>query len=480
MAFNSLEFIALFFPSVVFVYFFLLKMKASDTARFFLLAASFLYYAMWNPIHLPVLLGSIALNFGIGKVLRESTRQRLRFSILSLGISLNILILAYFKYTAYFIHYISANPNPLTDLLISYSTPLGISFFTFQQISYIVDSYRKEIESDDIVGYSNFVSFFPQLISGPIVRRHVLNQFNSIWNWAANYRNMTFGFAIFGFGLFKKVIIADSFYEWTLYGFDQATTLQFFESWSAAFAYMFQVYFDFSSYGDMAIGLGLFFNIKLPINFNSPYKALSISDYWRRWHMTFLTFARDYIYIPMGGNRVSFPRIILNVLTIFLIVGLWHGVSWKYIIWGLFNGFGVTVFFIWKSFKRPLPKWLAWLITMIFVSFHITIVRCENLDKVSLLFSGMTDFSSLSFNHLQTWLEMLSSDLQILIKPMVFLLCWIFVATFPNLYDLTGYPNLTAGRKKMHWMTIISAIMLTVCLIKMSGANYVPFIYFSF
>lgn len=222
---------------------------------------------------------------------------------LYLGVALNLCLLGYFKYVDFFI----GNINGLFATEISplhIALPLAISFFTFQQIAYLVDSYRGETKEYNITNYMLFVTFFPQLIAGPIVHhKEMMPQFSSRWNLVKRYRNIAAGLFIFTIGLFKKVFFADTFAKWANAGFDTAETLDFFEAWATSLSYTFQIYFDFSGYTDMALGIALLFNIKLPINFNSPYKAKNIQDFWRRWHITLSRFLRDYIYIPLGGNR---------------------------------------------------------------------------------------------------------------------------------------------------------------------------------
>lgn len=226
-----------------------------------------------------------------------------RKTILIFGIVFNLSLLGYFKYTDFFL----SNFNGIfgADIpLMHIALPLAISFFTFQQIAYLVDSYRNETKEYDFLNYALFVTFFPQLIAGPIVHhKEMMPQFASTWNKVKNYKNIALGIFIFSIGLFKKVVIADTFAVWATNGFDKAEVLTFFEAWATSLSYTFQLYFDFSGYTDMAIGAALLFNIKLPINFNSPYKATNIQDFWRRWHITLSRFLRDYVYIPLGGNR---------------------------------------------------------------------------------------------------------------------------------------------------------------------------------
>lgn len=251
--------------------------------------------------------------------------------MLILGIMANIALLGYFKYSDFFIENI--NDVFKTNMaLLNLTLPLAISFFTFQQIAYLVDSYKGKTQEYDVVNYAVFVTFFPQLIAGPIVHhKEMMPQFAYASNNRINAENISRGLFIFAIGLFKKVVIADTFAIYANEGFDVAKVLSFYEAWATSLSYTFQLYFDFSGYTDMAIGLALLFNIVLPFNFNSPYKALNIQDFWRRWHMTLSRFLRDYIYIPLGGNRKGTVLTYRNLMATFVIGGLWHGAAWTFV-----------------------------------------------------------------------------------------------------------------------------------------------------
>ncbi|HGZ69965.1 MAG TPA: MBOAT family protein, partial [Nitratifractor sp.] len=303
MLFNSYEFIFFFLPIVYFVYFYLNKKHLVEASKAFMVFASLFFYSWWNISYLPLILVSMLFNYTLGREL--STPRHLqkisKKALLAFGVTMNLLLLGYFKYMDFFI----ANINRFTGThieLLHLALPLAISFYTFQQIAYLVDSYRGETKEYDFLNYAVFVTFFPQLIAGPIVHHsEMMPQFAKLRNKVVNLRNVALGLFIFFMGLFKKVVIADTFATWATQGFDVAKELNMLEAWSASLSYTFQLYFDFSGYTDMAIGLGLLFNIKLPTNFLSPYKATSIQDFWRRWHITLSRFLKDYIYIPLGG-----------------------------------------------------------------------------------------------------------------------------------------------------------------------------------
>jgi len=306
-----------------------------------------------------------------------------------LGIITNLSLLGYFKYADFFID----NINTLTQSnipLLSLALPLAISFFTFQQIAYLIDSYRGETKEYDFLNYALFVTFFPQLIAGPIVHhREMMPQFFSKWNLVKQYKNIALGMFVFAIGFFKKVVIADTFSVWATNGFDKAETLNFIEGWATSFSYTFQLYFDFSGYTDMAIGIALFFNIKLPNNFNSPYKALSIQDFWRRWHITLSNFLRDYIYIPLGGNRKGEFRTYSNLMITFLLGGLWHGAGWTFIFWGFLHGGALVIHRLWRKLNIKMNTLLAWFVTFNFINFTWVFFRAKEWDDALKVLKGM-------------------------------------------------------------------------------------------
>lgn len=371
-----------------------------------LVLCSLFFYSWWNVAYLPLILISMLVNYAIGTSLGTNNVNRKialasiaglslvggrgvsKKVVLAAGIVFNLGLLGYFKYADFFV----ANLNELgADLsLPNVMLPLAISFFTFQQIAYLVDSYREETREYDFLNYALFVTFFPQLIAGPIVHhKEMMPQFASRWNLVKRYRNIALGLFIFSMGLFKKVVIADTFAQWATPGFDVAPTLNFFEAWVTSLSYTFQLYFDFSGYTDMAIGAALLFNIKLPINFNSPYKALDIQDFWRRWHITLSRFLRDYLYIPLGGNRLGSLRTYMNLFATFLIGGLWHGASWMFVIWGALHGLALVVHRFWKQLGFVMPTLIAWLVTFNFINFSWVFFRAKEMDDAVKVIKGM-------------------------------------------------------------------------------------------
>ena len=275
--------------------------------------------------------------------------------------------------------------------------PLGISFFTFTQIAYLVDTYHGFVKEYDLLNYSLFVTFFPHLLAGPIIHHsEMMPQFNRIKNKVFSYKNFSLGIYLFAIGLFKKVIIADSFAVWANQGYAKAHFLTLIDAWITSLSYTLQLYFDFSGYTDMAIGSALMFNIVLPINFNTPYLAGNIQDFWRRWHITLSRFLRDYIYIPLGGNRISESRTLSNLVTTFLIGGIWHGAGWTYVFWGFLHGIAMVIHRCWKKSGGAMPKILAWFITFNFVNFAWIFFRAKNFDEALSVLRAMVGLNGIS------------------------------------------------------------------------------------
>ncbi len=391
MLFNSYEFIFVFLPITFFIYYYLNQKKFTEASKGFLVFSSLFFYSWWNIAYLPIILSSMLFNYTVGNSLNneEGHYKFSKKSILTFGIVLNLALLGYFKYTDFFIE----NINLLSDANIptlDLALPLAISFFTFQQISYLVDSYREETKEYDFLNYSLFVTFFPQLIAGPIVHhKEMMPQFVKTRNKVKNYRNIAMGIFIFSIGLFKKVVIADTFAVWATQGFDVAEKLNLFEAWVTSLSYTFQLYFDFSGYTDMAIGLALLFNIKLPINFNSPYKATDIQDFWRRWHITLSRFLRDYVYIPLGGSKNGEFRTYNNLLATFIIGGIWHGAGWTFVFWGFLHGMALVVHRAWHKLGFKLWSWFAWFLTFNFINVTWVFFRAEEFEDALNILKSM-------------------------------------------------------------------------------------------
>ncbi|HTP04569.1 MAG TPA: MBOAT family protein [Nitrospirota bacterium] len=396
MLFNSFEFILFFLPLSLIVYFSLNKRKLTRAAKAWLVFASLLFYSWWNIKYLPLLLASACFNYAVGtSFLKISGSQRKL--ILFVGIGSNIALLAYFKYSNFFLlnldRFWGLHSEPYRFVL-----PLGISFFTLTQIAYLIDSYNNAAKEYDFLNYVLFVSFFPHLLAGPIIHhKEMMPQFDASRKKVLNYKNLSSGICLFLIGLFKKVVVADTFARYANIGFDTATNLTLIDAWMTSLSFTFQLYFDFSGYSDMALGSAMMFNIHLPVNFNSPYKALNIQDFWRRWHMTLSRFLRDYIYIPLGGNRVPELLIVSNLMITFLIGGLWHGAGWHFILWGCLHGLAMVICRLWSKLNVPIPKVIAWFITFNFVNVAWIFFRAKEWTDATKVLKGMFGLSGFQF-----------------------------------------------------------------------------------
>ncbi len=388
MLFNSIEFICYFLPIVFAIYFILNRQKYFLCSTWFLVLASLFFYAWWNPVYLPLILCSAFFNYFVGCRLSYGNSKH-KQTILLISILANIMLLGYFKYMDFFIDNINLVLKTQIKML-NIILPLGISFFTFTQIAYLVDCAKDKVKESKLVNYLLFVTFFPHLLAGPILHHaDMMPQFANSKNKSINYSNIALGLFLFTIGLFKKCCLADVFALWANNGFANTAHLTLIEGWSTSLSYTFQLYFDFSGYTDMAIAAALFFNIKLPINFNSPYKATSIQDFWHRWHMTLSAFLRDYLYIPLGGNRCGVVRTYLNLIITFVLGGLWHGAGWTFIIWGLLHGLALVIHRIWGLCKIKLNKVFAWFITFNFINLTWVFFRANSLQDAINIISSM-------------------------------------------------------------------------------------------
>ncbi len=403
MLFNSYQFIFLFLPVVLIVYFLLLR-KGTEYPIIWLVIASLFFYGWWNPIYLLLIVASMGLNYSLGRFLSEGAGLSSinRKSILIFGIALNLSALGYYKYAGFFIENINiliVDDFNFEEIIL----PLAISFFTFQQIAYLVDAYRGITKEYRFIHYALFVTFFPQLIAGPIVHhKEMLPQFLRVTSLKRNIENFSIGITIFAIGLFKKSVLADNVAQYSTPVFDAAATgdpLSFFVAWGGALAYTMQLYFDFSGYSDMAIGGARLFGIKLPLNFHSPYKATTIVEFWRRWHMTLSRFLRDYLYIPLGGNKCGPARRYLNLSLTMVLGGLWHGAGWTFLVWGALHGSYLIINHAWNNAKRllnisersqsKLGKALAWLITFLSVVLGWVFFRAQDFSSAIRILEGM-------------------------------------------------------------------------------------------
>ena len=396
MLFNSYIFIFAFLPVTFFVYFFLNRKKLVLASKSWLVFSSLFFYSWWNVAYFPLILTSILFNYTLSNLMVNSDNQKK--SLLLIGLVFNIGLLAYFKYMDFFIENINFVFDAKIELL-HLALPLAISFFTLQQIAFLVDSYEGLVQEKKFLDYALFVTFFPQLIAGPIVHhKEMMPQFENLRNKIINYKNIAKGLFIFSIGLFKKVVIADTFAIWANGGFDKAETLNLLEGWATSLSYTFQMYFDFSGYMDMATGAALLFNIRLPQNFNSPYKATGIIDYWSRWHITLTNYLTTYVYTPIlrSFKKITFNKAMIATFITFIISGIWHGASWMYVFWGGLHGIGVVINHYWKKSKIKMNKFLAWFITFNFVNITFIFFRAKDWDSAMKVLTSMFDFSNIS------------------------------------------------------------------------------------
>ena len=390
MLFNSYIFIFVFLPLTLGSYYGLHKLGKPVFAKVALILMSFWFYGYFNPSYLWIMCSSIVVNYLLSQLLQrrwEGTISKgqlalLKKALLGIGLIFNLGLIFYFKYYDFFVD--NLNKVFSTDFqLKNIVLPLGISFFTFQQVSYMVDSYRGETKEYNFTDYTLFVTFFPQLIAGPIVlHNEVLPQFEDKNNWKINWDNIARGLYMFAAGLVKKAVIADTLSGSVSWGYSHlGSGLTSMDAILTMLAYTFQIYFDFSGYCDMATGLGYMFNIHIPMNFNSPYKALSVVDFWKRWHLTLTRFLRTYVYFPLGGSRRGTVRTYINIIIVFLVSGLWHGANWTFIFWGFLHGMGNALTRMFRKQWGHLHTVIQWGITFLFVNLTWIFFRADSISQ---------------------------------------------------------------------------------------------------
>ena len=395
MLFNSYIFILVFLPLTVGGWYLLHKTGKQWLPKLFLLGMSFWFYGYFNIRYLPIILCSILFNYLLFLLFARVNAVSARRLLLLLGIAVNIGVLFYYKYLDFCVSNINAvfSTNfTLRNLLL----PLGISFFTFQQVSFVVDCYKRQVPKYSILDYALFVAFFPQLIAGPIVlHSEIIPQFadRSCGQW--NSDNFAKAIMAFSFGLAKKVLLADLFANVANYGFAHIPELNSASAALSILAYTLQIYFDFSGYCDMATGLGLFFNVRIPQNFHSPYRALDMDDFWKRWHITLTRFLRTNVYFPLGGNRKGTVRKYVNIFIVFLLSGIWHGANWTFILWGVLNGLAVIVAKLLSGsalFTKKRFKPLLWILTFVFINLAWTLFRADSVSLAAQMIRTVFSF----------------------------------------------------------------------------------------
>lgn len=487
MLFTSLEFVLLYVP-VTLAVFFLLGRRSHEWAIAWLLLVSLLFYAKWNAWDLAVLIPSVVFNFLIAQRIVRSTRRNASLHWLWLGVAVNLLVLAYFKYLNFLVSIIAGDlgPNIQSPVLVQH-LPLGISFFTFTQIAFLVDAHRREAVELNGARYGLFATYFPHLIAGPILHhKQMMPQFNDSRVFSPSAENISQGLFIFLIGLLKKVILADSFSEYSGPIFDSTRSPEdhFGAMWVGAICYTLQLYFDFSGYSDMAIGVSLMFGIILPINFNSPYKARSIIDFWRRWHMTLSTFLRDYLYIPLGGNKNGETRRYINLFTTMALGGLWHGASWNFVIWGCLHGTYLSINHLARTCVASIPslgmvfRLIGWPLTLVAVVVAWVFFRATSLDRAWAMLLTMSGARGVNISP-----ETLFGLYMVPPNPLELLAVLLVgggVALFlPNTQEIVKHAGRWVGQSGEYLMGGLLGMILLVCFIGASRGSS-EFIYFNF
>lgn len=472
MLFSSLQF-CIFFIVVYTIYLFL---KNRGSIYFiFLLVSSYFFYMSWNPSFIIILIFTTLLDYTIGRLMQKTSSLNKRKFLVFLSVISNLGLLAFFKYTNFFLNSV----NEILLLLgncnykisnVNIPLPVGISFFTFKSMSYTIDVYRRNLEAErSLLKFSTFVGFFPELVAGPIVRAaEILPQFNRFLNPSPT--KFSKGLKQFILGFFKKLLIADTICSFSDNVFAHVNIITPYESWIGALAYSIQIYCDFSGYTDMAIGIAKMMDYDFPENFNLPYISKDITEFWRRWHMSLSFWFRDYLYIPLGGNRVSVLRNCINLLIVFLISGLWHGANWTFVFWGALHGIFTVVHFLWKRTKRKLSLefldknfiWntLALTSTLLFVVFSWVFFRAPNFQVAIALVTKMLQFRFTGIYYIPQFYFLLS----LVVAGHVF---------YPILYKNGEFIKHPVIEKFIYSYMLIMLIIL-------APTHTSPFIYFQF
>ena len=426
MLFHNPIFLFIFLPIVLVSYLFIIKYSVK-AAQYTLVFSGIIFYAWWNVALTPIIIISIIFNFILGNLIKKSTIEFYKKLLLFISILFNVVYLAIFKYLDFIYENINYFFN--TDLtLLNMPFPLAMSFFTFQTIAYLVDCYNKEISKNSFREYSLFIIFFPQLIAGPIVTyNNMLPQFNDEKNKILNNKNIYLGLAVILICLFKKIFLADNLSVLVDEGFLNHQNLEFFSSWMASLFFTFQIYFDFSGYIDMATGIALLFNIRLPQNFNSPYKALGIINFWQRWHITLTNFLTNYIYYPWVKSlkNLTFFKAMVITFAVFILAGIWHGPSWLYVVFGCLHGLGLVINHSFKKFfKLNLNKYISWFITFNYINFAFIFFRSQSFEMAFNILKSMVGLNGVNLMVLN---EQNFSGILILVAS--FFICLLFKNT---------------------------------------------------
>ncbi len=384
MLFHAQSFILLFLPVTLAAYYALAARV--ELREWALIAASLVFYAWWDVRFLPLLAGHIVVTWALARAYGATGRK----GLLWLGVVVNFASLAFFKYTGFLLENLAAVGGlavPKSEIIL----PIGISFFTFQCVSYLIDMARGDAPQYPLRRLTLFVVLFPHLIAGPIVRHNeIIPQFDRDPLREGLAERLSKGATLLVIGLVLKVLVADKIAPHVDRVFASAATGTpgIWDAWLGILGFSLQIYFDFSAYSEMAIGLALLFGFNFPMNFSMPYRATSLRDFWRRWHMSLSRFLRDYLYIPLGGSRAGFVRFVIATMITMGLCGLWHGAGWTFVIWGLLHGAGLVVCRAWDQNGLPMPAWLGWLLTVLFVTLAFMIFRAPDLGVVTNMMAG--------------------------------------------------------------------------------------------
>ena len=402
MLFNSYVFLLAFLPVAVLAYF-AFGRRSPGLANAWLAVLSVAFYAWWKVAFVPILALSIAVNFAVGRALARRAAAGATRGLLAGGIAFNLGLLGLFKYADFFVENLNAATGSqlgAPGLLL----PLGISFFTFTQVAYLVDAARGQAREYAPVNYVLFVTFFPHLLAGPIIHhREMMPQFADASLKRPDWDNLARGLALVILGLAKKVLVADTLAPWADAGFASAATLTFVDAWIAMLAYAMQLVFDFGGYTDMALGAALMVNIRLPLNFDAPYRAANLQEFWRRWHMTLSRFLRDYVYIPLGGNRRGEGRTMALFVVTFVVGGFWHGAAWTFVAWGFAHGLGLVVFRLWSRTGYRLPRPVAIGVTALFAMACFVIFRAASLSDAGAILAAVAGLKGFGGVTVEAW-----------------------------------------------------------------------------
>lgn len=507
MLFNSYEFCLLFLPVCLLVYRAVGRHAGRTFALTWLLLASVAFYAWSSVAALSILGTSVLLNYGLARWLaRLRTKRDPRGGwLVGFAVAANLAILGQFKYLEFLVEAAAALVG-IDMPLVRSIPPLAISFFTFQQIAYVVDVHRGHTAERNLLRYGLFVCFFPQLIAGPIVHhRDMLSQFAGP-HTEADAKNLATGFTLFSMGLFKKAVIADGIVDWVtpVFASTAAAGLSAFDAWMGTLAYTLQLYFDFSGYCDMAIGLGLMFGFRLPVNFDSPYRAASIIDFWRRWHQTLSRFLRDYLYIGLGGNRRGKLRRYAHLMITMLLGGLWHGASWTFVVWGALHGLFLVLNHAWRGgfayFDRSTPDGSGWravyrVTTLVSVMIAWVFFRADSFETAFDLISVMIGFGATPAAGLAREIALQPTPPLFDVSQVAVLAGLLGIVSFaPNSQQIVGYGGVRPvegervfGRHPFaafpRWRPSVpwAAVTATLCLVSLACISEArEFVYFRF